>query len=203
MCALFKEHQRKVSAQLFDAIRAQDMKMAKVYVEDGAEMDFKDKWGDTALHQCAVYVRTSRSCTRPTGTVAVSSHLGTSVLQHTLCAVVAMLCRVLSYNQAAIAKELVFHRADPNTENSMGMTPLMVVRAWRNDHPQHAVCAALVLFRAHAMRRVSFVPVNRHFHRERRLLPRHACCRPCGVSAPPWSTLYCGRGPPSTPARWT
>ena len=56
MCALFQEHRRKVSAQLFTAIRNQDSKLARTYIEDGAEMDFKDKWGDTALHQCAVYV---------------------------------------------------------------------------------------------------------------------------------------------------
>ena len=56
MCALFQKHRKKVSAQLFEAIRQQDVKLARTYVEDGAEMDFVDKWGDTALHQCAVCV---------------------------------------------------------------------------------------------------------------------------------------------------
>ena len=52
--ALFKEHQLKVSKLLYDAIRDQDVKRAKVYLEDGADVSYKDEWGDTHLHYCAV-----------------------------------------------------------------------------------------------------------------------------------------------------
>ncbi len=139
MCALFQEHRRKVSAQLFDAIRMKDLKLAKKYIEDGAEMDFRDKWGDTALHQCAVYVRT-----RPSAFVCmlVNVQRCTRLAQLTFEPPVAQQCTLdKRYNQADIAKELAFHRADPNAENNMGMTPLMVVRPCM----ERSVCAACTM----------------------------------------------------------
>jgi len=54
MSALFQEHRNKVSALLFEAIRKQDEKLAQKYIDEGAEMDYANEWGDTALHQCAV-----------------------------------------------------------------------------------------------------------------------------------------------------
>lgn len=85
MSLLFEEHQRQALLKLIHSIRNQDVKLARKCIDDGANIKYTDEWGDTLLHQCAVY------------------------------------------NQPEIAKELVFHRADANLQNNMGMTPLMVV----------------------------------------------------------------------------
>jgi ankyrin repeat protein len=78
--------QAALAEKMVEAIRNQDLKQARQLIDDGVDVRQRDGWGDTLLHQCAVF------------------------------------------DQGDIAKELVFHRADPNAQNHMGMTPLMVVR---------------------------------------------------------------------------
>ena len=112
---------KMINNALFDAVHLGDIDIAKLLIENGADINTQKKFGNTPLHKAkdsfgCGYIKMSEFLIKNGADVNMQNHLGDTPLH-----------RAVESARVDLVKLLIENGADVNIKNNAGNTPLIIV----------------------------------------------------------------------------